>query len=82
MNNVCVLYLIDLFVTTACEPFHLKNTLSNTEMCKPYPLFSNTTEPAMELCPCDDGYFRPSDGSEDAMRCTHEYTHTHTHTHT
>ena len=44
-------------------------------MCKPCPMFSNGSEPAMEVCPCDDGYFRPSDGSEDAMRCTREYTH-------
>ena len=51
-------------------------------MCKPCPMFSNTSEPAMEMCPCDDGYFRPSDGSEDAMNCTREYTHTRTHAHT
>ena len=25
---------------------------------------------AMEVCPFDDGYFRPTDGSEDAMACT------------
>ena len=67
---------------TACEPFHFKNTLSNTEMCKPCPLFSNTSEPAMKVCPCDDGYFRPSDGSEDAMPCTREYTHTCIHSYT
>ena len=38
-----------LFFPTACEPFHFKNTLSNTEMCKPCPLFSNTSELAMEV---------------------------------
>ena len=58
---------------SACEPFYFKDTLSSTEMCTPCPLFSNTSEPAMEVCPCDDGYFRPSDGSEDAMRCTRKY---------
>ena len=51
-------------------------------MCKLCPLFSNTTEWAMEVCPCDDGYFRLSDGSEDAMNCTREYTHTYSYIHT
>ena len=48
-------------------------------MCKPCPLFSNTSagDVATVVCQCDEGYYRPSDGSEDAMRCTREYTCTH-----
>ena len=41
-------------------------------MCKPCPLFSNTSadDVAVAVCPCDEGYFRPSDDSENAMHCT------------
>ena len=57
----------------ACETFHFKSTLSNTDVCKPCPSFSNTSEIASGVCPCYDGYFRPTDGSEDDTACTREY---------
>ena len=48
-------------------------------MCQSCPLFSNTTESdtAVAVCPCDSGYYRPLDGSEDASPCTREYAHRH-----
>ena len=58
----------------ACETFHFKSTLSNTDVCKLCPSFSNASEIASGVCPCDDGYFRPNDGSEDDIACTREYT--------
>ena len=35
---------------------------------------------AVAVCPCNPGYFRPLDGSEDAMPCTREYVHTYIYT--
>ena len=67
---VCICYLLMYFEHTACQPLSFKNTLSNDDMCQPCPMFSNTTDIAVAVCPCDPGYFRPLDGSEDAMPCT------------
>ena len=36
-------------------------------------MLTNTTDMAVAVCPCNPGYFRPLDGSEDAMPCTREY---------
>ena len=57
----------------ACPPFTFKSTLSNTDVCQPCPLFSNTTDSdtAVAVCPCDPGYYRNE--GEDALRCTSEW---------
>ena len=57
---------------TACPPFTFKDTLSNTDVCQPCPLFSNTTEndTAVTVCPCDPGYYMAV--NEAALPCTSE----------
>ena len=73
---VRIIEYLSLISNTACQPFTFKNTLSNDNMCQPCPMFSNTSgvATATAVCPCDSGYFRPLDGSEDTMACTREYT--------
>ena len=68
-------YIAIHILNTACPPFTFNNTLSNTDKCQPYPMFSNTTDEASAVCPCNPGYFRSSDGirSEDTMPCTRKH---------
>ena len=47
-------------------------------MCQPCPVLTNTTD---IVCPCNPGYFRPLDGSEDTMPCTREYVRMYMHMH-
>ena len=69
-SRMCILNYVLIISYTACPPFTFKNTLSNTDMCQPCPLFGKTTDSdaAVAVCPCDPGYYRTE--NEDDLPCT------------
>ena len=72
--SICMVVTTFVIFTTACPPFTFKSTLSNTDVCHPCPLFSNTTEndTGATVCPCDPSYYRAV--NEDDLPCTSECT--------